>query len=262
MIAVAPLPGMPIVEQRHQRPADRGGGRRLGRDDALGGAGAQRLRGSCRTGSPAVGDEGRDGGARARARCPRRCPSRCRARTVAFIASMLGEARERRPERAAPAPLSPRLRREPGAHAREHLADAVGAHHHQQELDAVLQERLAEGEALGAVDRVDADGRDEQPEAQADQRVDERSCPRASPRSPGRRTRSRRTPATRSASAMLRHRLGEQHHHDRRDQAAHESGHERPAERQRRLAPSSPSRSRPRAAARPSARPGCGTGSR
>jgi hypothetical protein len=63
---------------------------------------------------------------------------------VAFIRIDLHEARKRRLEpmarlAAAPTDVSPRSRR----HAREHLADAVGADHHQQELDAVLQERAA-----------------------------------------------------------------------------------------------------------------------
>ena len=55
--------------------------------------------------------------------------------------------------------------------AGQDLADAVSPDHHDEELDPVGEDRRAEGEAVSAIDRVRADGRDQEPEGQADQGV-------------------------------------------------------------------------------------------
>ena len=60
--------------------------------------------------------------------------------------------------------------------AHEHLAEAIGADHHGQVLDAVGKHGYAEGEAFGAVDRIDADAREHQSEEQADEAVHDRSA--------------------------------------------------------------------------------------
>ncbi len=60
--------------------------------------------------------------------------------------------------------------------AHENFAQAVRAHHHRQVSDAVAQHADAERETVYAVDLVDADGRDQHADEEADECVGERSA--------------------------------------------------------------------------------------
>jgi hypothetical protein len=120
-------------------------------------------------------------------------------------------------------------------HAGEDLAQAVGADHHQQVLDAVLEEGHAEGEALGAVDRIDADGGDQQAQHQADGGVGDRAAAE----------RHHAGEAEDDDGEILRRGEGQgelgdrrrgQHHDHGRQQAAAQRGEQRPAQRLGRLA--------------------------
>ena len=117
----------------------------------------------------------------------------------------------------------------------EYLAEAVHADQDFDELHAVAQDRDAEGKAVGAVNAVDADGRNQKPDAEADQRIDQRLSGQRHDRGQAEEHRGeiiRRVEFER----RFTHRPGKRHHHGGRHQTGDQRRDECPAERFRRLA--------------------------
>ena len=120
------------------------------------------------------------------------------------------------------------------ADPRQHLAEAVHADQHLDQLHAVAQDRHAEGETVGAVDAVDADGRHQQSDAQADQRIHQRL---SGQRDDGGQPEEHRGEIVRRIEFQRRfaHRPGQRHHDRRGNQTGDQRGQKRPAQRLRRL---------------------------
>ena len=131
--------------------------------------------------------------------------------------------------------LVERLGGEAGLQARQHFADAIGADHHHEKFDAVGKDRRAESEAIGAVDRIGADRRNQNADAHADERVGERALADRHHAQQAEQH-DHEIFRRREAQREFRQRLGQRHHDHGRQKAAAKRCDQRPAQRLGRLA--------------------------
>ena len=224
-------PRNPEREQRHESTADRRRCRRLRGNDAFRNSRSHLLPAPAELSFEAVAHERRDGGAGPRDEADD-IAEQARSRKHALEAEDLAQAWQLG---ASAGDLLDRLAGETGLQAQQDLADAVGTDHHHQELDAVGQQRRAEGQPIGAVDRVGPHRADQQSDGEADERIRQGT---AAQRHDAGQPEQQDGKVFRRGEAQRkgRKRLCQEHHDDGGQGAADEGRHQRPPERLGRLA--------------------------
>lgn len=230
MTAVAPLPGIPSVSNGAIAPATVAVDA-AGRDDPFGDAGAELLAPGRILRLEPVRNE--------------RCHGRAGTRDDAEDRSQGATSPESRPEfpnlarrgklRADSAARVHRFALEALLQSHEDLAETIRAHHHDQVLDTVTENRDAERKPRLAEHGIDADARNHEAEEQADERIHHRATAEGYDSHEGEHDYGEGIGRI-EAQGVGSERLHDRRYRYRRHDSAAERREERPTERPRRLA--------------------------